>query len=169
MVFFCGQEKEAFYLEHIASRRNALLAFCRRVTNDPDEAEDAAQHALELAWEKLEQLDDPRCAESWLFSIARRLAYRELRQPVWDSLPDEDLLPRTGSAEDEALAAAELRAVIELMRQLPLQERQAVYGCCVLGMTPAQLARRLQVNSHTVSARLYRGRKKLRKMWEELR
>ena len=162
------KEKTAFYMEHIAPHRHSLLAFCRSVANDPDEAEDAAQYALEKAWEKLEQLADPQCAESWLFSIAKHQVCRVRRQPAWEALPDEILLPHTVSAEDAAIAEADIQVIGELLRQLPFAERQAVYCCCVLGMKPSQLAEILHVSSRTVSARLYRGRRTLRKKWEEL-
>lgn len=62
-----------------------------------------------------------------------------------------------------------LRTTLELTDRLPPEERQTVFYCCELGLKPAEAAVLLGVSSHAVSARLYRARQKMRKMWPELR
>ena len=135
------------------------------MTRDPAEADEAADAALCRAWEKLEQLDDPRYAERWLFSIAKHLVYNGSRH-AFEPLPPEELLPASGSAEDAALQSESMRMLLQILRELSPDQRQAVYYCRVLGWTPAELAAALRVSSHVVSARLYRGLKTLRKKWE---
>lgn len=59
-----------------------------------------------------------------------------------------------------------MRMLLQLLRDLSPDQRQAVYYCRFLGWSPAELAEALQVSSHVVSARLYRGLETLRKKWK---
>ncbi len=59
-----------------------------------------------------------------------------------------------------------MRMLLQLLRKLSPDQRQAVYYCRFLGWSPAELAKALQVSSHVVSARLYRGLETLRKKWK---
>ena len=59
-----------------------------------------------------------------------------------------------------------MRMLLQLLRELSPDQRQAVYYCRFLGLSPAELAEALQVSSHVVSARLYRGLETLRKKWK---
>jgi RNA polymerase sigma factor (sigma-70 family) len=93
------------------------------------------------------------------------LVYNRSRH-TFEPLPPEELLPVSGSAEDAALQSESMRMLLQILRELSPDQRQAVYYCRVLGWTPAELAAALRVSSHVVSARLYRGLKTLRKKWE---
>ena len=145
-----------------------LVRYCVRYTKDHYKAEDTAQEALCLAWENLEQLEDPQRADRWLFSIAANLLRR--RDPYsGGELPPEDDLPSCESAEEQLLKEEWIREVAALVQELPMLQRQAVYFCLVLERSPAQLAAVLNVSPHAVSARLYRGLQTLRKKWKALR
>ena len=137
------------------------------MTRDGNEAAEAADAALCSAWEKLEQLNDPRYAESWLFSIAKYIVYIGQRHPV-EALPADDVLPAVRSTETAVLQEEAMRLLAQLLSELSPEQRQAVYYCRVLGWTPSELARLLQTDTHTVSARLYRGLRTLRKKWKSL-
>ncbi|MBP5750815.1 MAG: sigma-70 family RNA polymerase sigma factor [Firmicutes bacterium] len=154
-------------MQHIYPSRSKLLRFCAKLTRDSFEAAETADAALCKAWEKLEQLSDPRYAESWLFSIAKNLAY-DLRRHPFEALPPEELLPSARSTEERVLEREAMQKLAELLKELTPEQRQAVYFCRVLGRDPSELAELLQVSSHTVSARLYRGLRTLRKKWQGL-
>ena len=144
-----------------------MLRFCRRLTRDQYEAEETADAALCKAWEKLEQLNAPRYAQSWLLSIARNLACDRRSHPV-EALPPDDILPAARSTEEAVLQAEAMRLLEQLLKELSPEQRQAVYYCRILGWEPSELAQLLQTDSHTVSARLYRGLQTLRKKWRSL-
>ena len=135
------------------------------MTRDSAEADEAADAALCRAWEKLEQLDDPQYAERWLFSIAKHYIYNRARH-TFEPLPPEELLPASVSVEDAAVQSESMRMLLQILQELSPDQRQAVYYCRFLGWPPAELAEALQVSSHVVSARLYRGLRTLRKKWE---
>ncbi|MBQ4409966.1 MAG: sigma-70 family RNA polymerase sigma factor [Firmicutes bacterium] len=152
-------------MQHIYPSRSRLLRFCQTLSRDPAEADESADAALCRAWEKLEQLDDPQYAERWLFSIAKHYIYNRGRR-TFEPLPPEELLPASVSAEDAAMKSESMRMLLQLLRELSPDQRQAVYYCRFLGLSPAELAEALQVSSHVVSARLYRGLETLRKKWK---
>ena len=101
------------------------------MTRDRNEAAEAADAALCSAWEKLEQLNDPRYAD--------------------------DVLPAVRSTETAVMQEEAVRLLAQLLKELSPEQRQAVYYCRILGWAPSELARLLQTDTHTVSARLYRG------------
>ena len=78
------------------------------------------------------------------------------------------MLPAIRSTEKAVLQEEAMRTLAQLLKELSPEQRQAVYYCRVLGWTPSELARLLQTDSHTVSARLYRGLRSLRKKWKSL-
>ena len=59
-----------------------------------------------------------------------------------------------------------MRMLLQVLQELSPDQRQAVYCCRILEWAPAELAEALQVSSHVVSARLYRGLETLRKKWK---
>ncbi|MBO4880860.1 MAG: RNA polymerase sigma factor [Firmicutes bacterium] len=154
-------------MEHIYPSHRKLLCFCRKLTGDRYEAEETADAALCRAWEKLEQLNDPHHAQSWLFSIAKNLLYDRCRHPA-EALPPDDLLPAVRSTEETVLQEEAMRLLEQLLRELSPEQRQAVYYCRILGWEPSELAQMLQTDSHIISARLYRGLQTLRKKWSSL-
>ncbi|MBQ2094440.1 MAG: sigma-70 family RNA polymerase sigma factor, partial [Firmicutes bacterium] len=111
------EERQAFYLQYLYPSQSKLLRYCRTLSRDPEEAAEAADAALCKAWEKLEQLDDPRYAERWLFSIAKHLVYNGSRH-AFEPLPPEELLPASGSAEDAALQSESMRMLLQILREL---------------------------------------------------
>jgi RNA polymerase sigma-70 factor, ECF subfamily len=59
--------------------RGKLLGYCRRLLKDEEKGKDIAQQALEKAWDKLAQFRGDSSFESWVFAIASKMCFRELR------------------------------------------------------------------------------------------
>ena len=59
-----------------------------------------------------------------------------------------------------------MRMLLQVLHELSPDQRQAVYYCRFLGWSPTELSETLQVSTHVVSARLYRGLETLRKKWK---
>lgn len=137
-------------------------------TDNADRAEETVQESMFRAWLYLEQLDDPDRADRWLFSIALNLLRTPVRS-ISEPLPSEEELPVCESAEDTVIKTAALEDLICHLHALPPRQRQAVYGCFILGLRPAQLAELLKETPHTISARLYRGLRTLRKKQKAFR
>ncbi len=126
------------------------------------------QSAFCIAWEKLEQLRDPKKAEKWLFSILANHIKGMLC--ARKELPFED--PACGlfsrSAEEEFLELARGELLREALGALPQKQREALYCCTYIGLKPAELARRVSVSSHCISGRIYRGLENARINFERL-
>lgn len=71
-----------------------LVTFLRRYVADDGAADDLAQESLVKAWRHLDDFDDRRAFEPWLFTIAANLARDHLRRrsahPPHLPLLDED-------------------------------------------------------------------------------
>src|SRR5713101_8537273 len=74
-----------------------LFAVAYSILRDPQEAEDAVQEAMELAWRSWDALRDPSKRGAWLRQICVRRAIRTRRR----------LLPRLWLADTVAGAAPE--------------------------------------------------------------
>ncbi len=56
-----------------------ILAFCRHLLDDREEAEDAAQHTFLAAYNAIVSSDQPIQLRPWLFTIARNRCFSILR------------------------------------------------------------------------------------------
>ena len=107
----------------ILRHRSRLIAFARRVTDDPSSAEDAVQDASIRIWKRLRQLRDPGAFRAWAYAItlsAVRDAGKRRRRAV---KRDTDWLEQaaTGPVSDPDHAAA--LDIERAMRGLPEKER----------------------------------------------
>jgi RNA polymerase sigma-70 factor (ECF subfamily) len=143
----------------------ALLAWARRRTADPGEAEEVVQETLVRAWRKQHQFDPARGSErAWLFGIARNVAAdrgrresRRLRlvptvrshdEPV-DPMPDLDRVVEQSLVRDALLA-------------LSSEHRAVLVEAYFRGCTVREVAERLAVPEGTVKSRLFYGLRSLR-------
>ncbi len=126
------------------------------------------QSAFCIAWEKLEQLRSPQKAEKWLFSILANHIKSAMcsRRELPCEHPDCGLCSR--SAEEECLEKECGDVLREAISMLPQKQKEALYCCNYMGLKPSELARRLRVNSHCISGRIYRGLKNARINFERL-
>src|SRR3954468_21589870 len=68
----CGDESafEAIYDRH----HRGILAFCRHMLGNREEAEDAVHHTFAAAYRDLVDSDKPIQLKAWLYAIARNRA-----------------------------------------------------------------------------------------------
>lgn len=141
-------------------------AFVRRLAHhllgDPEAAEDVAQDALLTAIERPPR--DGARWKSWLSTVTRRRAYRHLRDQdrrrrKLESVP----APDTPEPPDSIAARrAVLGRVTSAVHDLEDVYLEAVLLRYFEGLTPTEIAKRLDVPLATVSSRLQRALVKLR-------
>lgn len=147
-----------------------LLAVCRRILADPDEAEDAAQDAFLIAYRKLATFRGDGPLGGWLMRIAIREARdRALRRPNATTLPDEDEFGRPSlrapaiddpaNAFDRSERDAWLRAAID---ELPPHYRDAVRRRYLDEESYEEIAVATGRSPATVRTHLHRGLARLR-------
>jgi RNA polymerase sigma-70 factor (ECF subfamily) len=153
-----------------------------RVTRNPADAEDLVQDTLVKAFSAFHTFRPDTNLGGWLHRILINTfinAYRKKqRRPVQHSteeVTDQQLAVAarhspTGlrSAEDQALEALPDNDIHRAMRALPEQFRTAVYYADIEGFQFREIADLTNAPVGTVTSRLYRGRRHLRRLLAEL-
>jgi RNA polymerase sigma factor (sigma-70 family) len=127
-------------------------------------AQDAAQDAFVTAYQKLDQLREPKAFPAWLRRIVISQCHRLTRNRALpaDPLDDTDIPTRIG---DPAAAAeeGELRQwVHEAVRELPANDREVIELYYLTGYSQDEMAVMLDVPLTTVKKRLQYARERLR-------
>lgn len=137
-----------------------LFAIC----GNRGEAEDAVQEAFVKAVEKprrFAQLDNP---EAWLRTVALNVVRRRYRRATrFHGLLSRAATPETTTAG----LSADRVALVEGLRQLPYEQREAIALHHIVDLPVREIAVQLGVPEGTVKARLTRGRARLAPLVQE--
>lgn len=137
-----------------------LFAFC----GDLSEAEDAVQEAFVQAVARKRQfarLDNP---EAWLRTVAINAARRRFRRAARFRV----ILAEAGPPQPVPGLSADHVAIVEALRQLPAEQREAIALFHVADLRIEDIAAILGVPTGTVKARLSRGRARLAPLVNDL-
>jgi RNA polymerase sigma-70 factor (ECF subfamily) len=153
--------------EEVAHRYGrTIYNFAYRLTGHRDDALDLSQEVL-LRVRKGLRSYQPGSFEGWLWRITRNAfideTRRRKRRPTVP-LPDDDRSPLgVAPGADEALAAMRLDDDIQsALLALPVEFREAVVLCDVVGLTYDEIAAAAGVPVGTVRSRIHRGRSMMR-------
>ncbi len=154
------------FLEATLGAMDLVHNLARRITRDPDAAEDLVQETYLAAFQAWRKHLRPDRVEPWIATICLNLArsnYRRLRRR-----PEETLQPDpgadVGSEVDtawEAIAAIDREAVRNALWGLPEEQRVAVTLMDIGGLSARETARVMGTPRGTVLSRVHRGRKAL--------
>jgi RNA polymerase sigma-70 factor (ECF subfamily) len=139
------------------------MAIAFRILRDADQADDAVQTALILAWRDLRRLRDPDAFEAWLHRILVNECYSEARRRRRYSA-NIRLLPRA----DEAVSPADILTVNDrdqidrAFRRLTLEQRSVLVFHHYVGLTAEQVADRLGIPVGTAKSRIHHATAALR-------
>jgi RNA polymerase sigma-70 factor (ECF subfamily) len=142
-----------------------IYNFAYRLTGNPDDASDLMQEVLLRVRRGLAGYT-PGSFEGWLWRITRNAflddVRRRKRRPTVE-LPDHDRASLGATPEpSEVLAESRLSEdVQEAVLALPIDFREAVVMCDVVGLTYDEIAEATGVPVGTVRSRIHRGRKML--------
>jgi RNA polymerase sigma factor (sigma-70 family) len=134
-------------------------------------AEDAAQEAFVIAWQRLDQLRAPEAFPGWLRRIVLTRCNRLTRGKHLQFVPLEAGAQAVSPGPDPHVAAeqSELRQrVLAALKALPEKERLVTTLFYVNGYTQADIGEFLQVPLTTVNKRLYSARKRLKESVVEM-
>ena len=178
---------EAAFAELVGPHRRPLHAHCYRMLGSLQDAEDAVQETLLLAWRRLSSFQGRSSLRSWLYSIATNVCLRAIErrrsrvlpidygppadphepvqapllESVWlDPYPDEQLGLEGGPAGPDA--RYEQRESIELafvaaLQLLTPRQRAVLILRDVLGFSGAEVAEALQTTPASVYSALQRA------------
>jgi RNA polymerase sigma factor (sigma-70 family) len=133
--------------------------FAHTLCSTPEDAEDAAQEALIVLFQRIGTLRATAALASWMFQIVRHECIRRsrlaLRRPI--SKPSTE-----PSAEDVALASLEVERLVDSISRLPSEQRSVLVLRDVQGLSGAATAKALGLTRGAMKSRLHRGRETVR-------
>ena len=157
------ESAEAAFEELMIRHGSMVFGVCRRVLQDPHDAQDAYQAVFLVLAKRARSIRRRDSIASWLFGVAHRVAVRarsraarrraiELRVAEQNS---EDYLPPEHSADWEVLHNE--------VDQLPERLRAPLVLCYLEGLTYGAAAHQLGLSDGTLRGRLAQARERLRR------
>lgn len=158
--------------EIIRAHQPSLYAYMLRLSGRPDIAEDITQDAFVRVLTNLDRFDPRFRFSTWLFTIAKRLYVNAMQKhrPVYDT---EVVGAWQGvSADRDAASAAEektlsLKCLAEALAALNEEQRQIVLLFHQQEWSITQIASFMSMPEGTIKSHLHRGRKKMRRLFEQ--
>ncbi|MGV1791845.1 sigma-70 family RNA polymerase sigma factor [Rhizobium sp. A37_96] len=151
----------AAFLKTVSHLRGQLHRYCTRMTGSAMDGEDIMQDALFEAYRKVDQLEDPRALQGWLFRIAHNrcidfLRNRKARKRAEANYAEEKIILPV-----EAAGFGARRAIERLVIHLPPKERACVLLKDVFDYSLDEIAELVGSTVGGVKSALNRGRTKL--------
>lgn len=165
---------ETAFVEVRAQLEPAVRRFVRRLTGGTEAEEDIVQDVFIALYNNLERIEPIDKLRAYVFGIARRRSYDELRQrsrhevvplneePISD---DEVYIPLADDASplDEVTHWLLLQLEVQdAMEHLPELQRQVLIMYCEENLSYQEIGEILEVNVGTVKSRLHYAKRALR-------
>jgi len=149
-----GDERafELLYERHVPG----VLSFCRHMLADAAEAEDAVQHTFAAAHRELVESDRPLHVKAWLYTVARNRCLSLLRDR--HEHPTEQVEPSTAGLQDVVEQRADLREVLNDLRDLPPDQRAALVLAEMEDLSHAEIAGVIGCPDASVKGLVFRAR-----------
>ena len=160
-------------LDEIAQKYASLYkGIARKNLRNESDVEECANDVLLALWNSIPP-NHPKCLSAYICTLARRICVDKIRYNT--RLKRSDDYTVMLSELDECIPAAPseecdenvLRILNEFVRELPPDVRILFLRRYVYLESVAELARRFDLRENTVSAKLYRARKRLQKILEK--
>lgn len=150
--------------------RERLRRFVMKMVEDADAAENIVQETFAEAYRQIGDFRGEAKVSTWLFSIARHLAYGHLRTAKRHNYLEHETLEfieagqgKTQAATQEAVERSERKQIVhEALQELPEHYRRVVQLRDLEEQSTAETAERLDLTEVNVRVRLHRARKRLR-------
>ncbi|MCI0640158.1 MAG: sigma-70 family RNA polymerase sigma factor [Gemmataceae bacterium] len=155
--------REESALAALVDRHGPMLrGLCRRLVNDPHDADDVLQATFLVLARKAMSIRRRDSLASWLFGVARRIA-RQARLAEAARTRRERQAANVANSAGEGHAWSELLRVLdEELQRLPERYREPLLLCYLEGRTQDEAARQLGWSVRTLRRLLEAGREKLR-------
>ena len=144
----------------------ALRRFALALTRDRDMADDLVQDTIVRALSRWRLRRSELPLRPWLFTILRNLHVSAWRRRQRSPVLVDGMIEEVAGIGDVAEKRVELRQVLELLSQLPEEQRMAILLVAVEGLSYEEAAAVMDVAVGTVMSRLARARQRLRSLAE---
>jgi RNA polymerase sigma factor (sigma-70 family) len=157
------------FSELVIRFQDMAFACAYAVLGDSYLAEDVAQEAFVVAWQKLDQLREAKAFPGWFKRIVLSQCNRLTRGKRLQIVPLDDGLKRVAVQPGPQLIAEKhelLASVLRAIKELPESERLVTTLFYVSGYSQADIGQFLEVPVSTVNKRLYNARRRLKESVE---
>lgn len=159
---FARHRDQAAFAVLVRRHGPVVLAVCRRITNHPQDAEDAFQAVFLVLARNAAALRRPDLLGNWLYGVAVRVAQKARRSAARRRAREVQAVNVPEPAVPTAELAEDVGPILhEELARLPAWYRQAVVLCDLRGVSRAEAAKQLGIPEGTLSSRLAGGRKRL--------
>lgn len=138
-----------------------IYNFCRHLYQSSDQAKDTVQSVFIALWEQRQLIDETQSLATYLFSIARYMAYHEFRQQVYKKAVFNHFilnsLDLNESTKDEVLYNELLSFLKSVIEMLPERQREIFRLSRFSGLTYRQIAAMLNITENTVDTQIRRA------------
>ena len=149
---------------------SVVFGLALKMLADRELAEEAVQEIFWRVWQRARSFDRNRSFAPWLFGIAHNYCIDEIRrrrarpQPIYedDEHPILSGIADEQDVSDAALQSEQRRIVLDALRTLPEEQRQALELAYFGGLTQQEIATRLGNPLGTIKTRMRLGLQKLR-------
>jgi RNA polymerase sigma-70 factor (ECF subfamily) len=152
--------QRAAFGELVRRHGSAVRALVRRMGADAAMADDVAQDACLVAFERISEFRGEGSFQGWIKRIAARRYLRKWRKSIRLDLTAET--PEPAASSDRGPDADLLLDLDEALKQLPQAERICVSLCYGAGFSHAEAAEALNTPLGTVKSHVKRGLDRLR-------
>jgi len=138
------------------------LAF--RILKNREQAEEIVQETFLKLWINRQQVDDAKELWSYIYVIAKRLCFNQLRVMKYDMMAQQELIKNmTILSEDSSNSLAEIHKILkESVELLPERQRQVWIMSREEGKSYNEIADELGISPNTVKNTIVQTLKKLR-------
>lgn len=144
----------------------SLFKYAMRILSDQDLAADVVQETFITFWELCGKLDKVRSIKSYLFIMARNLAFKRFREQLRRSEIEDKLVEFYSSSErntEWSIAENELSALLDAeIEKLPERMREVFLLSRKEHLSYKEIAERLNISDQTVKKQIYNSLKQLR-------
>lgn len=146
-----------------------VYRYVRRMMGTDEDARDVTQDALVKMLRKIDQYNDHYAFSTWVFGIARNTSIDELRRRkrrAWDE--PGDVVDQAASPLQEASHAERAELLEQAIEQLAPLYREVLVLYHFEHLKYAEIAETLDIPMGTVMNRIFRARRKLREIYENM-
>lgn len=158
------ESKEEIFTNLIAQYLPAFRGTAIRILANPDDADDAVQEALSIAWTDYSVFRRKSTLYTWVTGILIHRCYKIRESRIkHSSVPlDDSVESIPDTASDDSAALERLERLQSAIGKLPPLYRDAVVIGCLSGLPGKDAAERLQCTPNTLYQRINTAKMKLK-------
>lgn len=150
--------------------RSKLLNYARKLTDKPEDAEDAVQEALLKLWNKKQELEQYHNIEAFAVRLTHNICIDLLRNKHNDNLPLDEVRAASSSGTPERLLEMkdEIRLIHEIIDLLPTLQRTILRMKDVEEYETDEIAAITGCKAEAIRSNLSRARKRVRDVYLQI-